>query len=143
MTGILRASISLVLIFSAILALGTLFLALGFGMYGYVSTYIWFLVAMAIITIGEMLTAPVGQAIAAKLSPEHMRGRYMAFYGFAWMVPGAIGMYLSGLIMDNFDPRWIWYSAGFVGIVAALAFLGMHVQQRQESELDPIVEPTT
>jgi MFS family permease len=125
-----------------ILSAGTLFLVIGFGMYGFVTTYALFLVAMAIVTIGEMLTAPVGQAIAAKLSPEHMRGRYMAFYGFAWMVPGAVGMYLSGLIMDYFDPRRIWYAAALVGIVAAFAFLIMHVQQRQEIEIEPVPEPT-
>lgn len=125
-----------------ILSIGTLFLVIGFGMYGFISIYVLFMVAMAIITIGEMLVAPVGQAIAAKLAPEHMRGRYMAFYDFAWMIPGAIGMYLAGLIMDNFDPRWIWYTAGLIGIVAVVAFLGMHVIEREEDEVVTVAEPS-
>jgi MFS family permease len=125
-----------------ILALGSLFLVVGMGMYGFVSLYGLFLLAMGIVTIGEMLVAPVGQAIAAKLAPEHMRGRYMAVFDFAWSVPGAIGMYLAGLIMDNFDPRWIWYAAGLVGILAAFAFLVLHIQQRQEGESVPVPEPS-
>jgi MFS family permease len=58
-----------------IMALGTLFVGAGFLMYGLVSTYILFLAAMAIITVGEMLFAPVSQALVANIAPEHMRGR--------------------------------------------------------------------
>jgi MFS family permease len=125
-----------------VLAIGTLFLVVGMSMYGFVSLYVLFLLAMGIVTIGEMLVAPVGQAIAARLAPEHMRGRYMAVFDFGWSVPGAIGMYLAGLIMDHFDPHWIWYAAGLVGILAALTFFLMHIQQRQEGEAVPVPEPS-
>ena len=120
-----------------VLTLGTLFYVIGFGMYGYVATYGWFLLAMAIITLGEMLTAPVGNALAATLAPESMRGRYMAVYGFSWMIPSAVGMYLSGLIMDNADPRWIWYAAAVVGMLAASMFYGLHLfeQRRQRVQM--------
>ena len=56
------------------------------------------------------------------------------------MVPNAAGMYLSGLIMDNYDPRWIWHAAAIVGIGAALAFLVMHGQMREETEAKPVPE---
>ena len=105
-----------------IMAVGTLLYAIGFGMYGFVSTYVFFLVAMIIITIGEMLTAPTSQALVAQLAPEDMRGRYMAVFGFAWVIPVAVGPLLAGLIMDNADPRWVWYAAGLVGLAAAGAF---------------------
>jgi MFS family permease len=117
------------------LSLGTLFYVVGFGMYGYVDSYAFFLLAMAIITVGEMLTAPVGNALAASLAPEQMRGRYLAVYGFAWIIPGAVGMYFSGLIMDNLDPRWIWYAAAIVGVVATAMFYGMHLSERRKVQL--------
>jgi MFS family permease len=117
-----------------VLVIGMLFLVCGFGMFGFVSTYLLFMIAVAILTIGEMLVAPVGQALAASLSPEHMRGRYMAVFGFAWMIPGAIGMYLAGLIMDHYEPRWIWYATALVGIIATLAYFGMYLFQRENSE---------
>jgi MFS family permease len=125
-----------------VLTLGTLFYVIGFGMYGYVATYGLFLLAMAIITLGEMLTAPVGNALAATLAPESMRGRYMAVYGFSWMIPSAVGMYLSGLIMDNADPRWIWYAAATVGMLAASMFYGLHLfEQRRQRVQAPAAEP--
>lgn len=105
-----------------IMAVGTLFYAVGFGMYGFVANYPLFLLAMVIITIGEMLVSPVGQAIVAQLAPEAMRGRYMAVFGFSWVIPMAVGPLLAGLVMDNADPRWVWYAAGMIATVAAGVF---------------------
>jgi MFS family permease len=108
-----------------IMVIGTLFYAVGFGLYGFVSIYILFLVAMVIITIGEMLVSPVSQSIVARLAPEAMRGRYMAAYGFSWIIPSALGPLLAGLVMDNLDPRWVWYGAGLIGLVAAAAYYAL------------------
>lgn len=105
-----------------LMAVGALLYAIGFSMYGMVSAYIFFLVAMVIITTGEMMTAPTSQALAAQFAPEDMRGRYMAVFGFSWVIPMAVGPLLAGLIMDNSDPRWVWYAAGLVGLMSAVAF---------------------
>jgi MFS family permease len=119
-----------------ILALGTLFTLVGFGMFGFVSGYVFFIMALVIITVGEMLFAPVSQAMAADIAPEDMRARYMAVYGFSWMIPGAVGIYLAGLVMDNYDPRLVWFIAAFIGFLAVLAFLGLHVRYSQKKEPD-------
>jgi MFS family permease len=107
----------------SVMVAGTLLYALGFGLYGLVSTYALFLAAMAIITVGEMLVTPVSQAIVARLAPEAMRGRYMATYGFSWVIPTAIGPMLSGMVLDFApDPRWLWYASGVLGLFAAGAY---------------------
>lgn len=108
------------------MAAGSLLYAIGFGMYGFVSGYILFVLAMVILTIGEMLVAPVGQTLVAKFAPEDMRGRYMAIFGISWGIPFAIGPYLAGMVLDNLDPRWLWYIAGAVGMMAVMCFLGLH-----------------
>jgi MFS family permease len=89
-----------------ILALGTLLYVIGFGMYGFVEVNILFMLAMAIITVGEMVIIPVAQAYVGKAAPEDMRGRYSGVMGFSWMIPWMIGPLLAGLIMDNGDPNW-------------------------------------
>jgi MFS family permease len=112
------------------MALGTALYAIGFAMYGFVAAYWLFMLAMVIITIGEMLVAPVSQALVARLAPEDMRGRYMAIYGFSWSISFAVGPLLAGAIMDNADPRWLWYAAGLVGLLATAGFLLLHRQLR-------------
>jgi MFS family permease len=105
-----------------IMVIGTLFYALGFAMYGYFANFPLFLFAMAVITIGEMLVSPVAQSIVSSLAPEEMRGRYMAAFGFSWVLPSTVGPLLAGLIMDNLDPRWLWYSVGVIGLISAAGF---------------------
>ncbi len=111
-----------------IMAWGVVIYALGFSMYGFVSTFWLFIIAMVIITIAEMLVSPTSQAIVAKLSPEDMRGRYMAVAGFSWTIPMAIGPLAAGLIMDNYNPNWVWYACGIIMLLSATTFAGLHLK---------------
>jgi MFS family permease len=105
-----------------VMTAGAVLYAVGFALYGITSVFFMFMVAMAIITIGEMFVSPVGQAIVTRLAPEEMRGRYMAVFGFSWLVPYAFGPLLAGLVLDNLNPSWLWYAAGFLGLVSAGGF---------------------
>jgi MFS family permease len=122
------------------MALGTLLYAVGFGMYGLFSSYALFALAMLIITVGEMVIMPTAQALVAKIAPEDMRGRYMAVFGFSWMIPQATGPLLAGLIMDNADPRWVWYAATLVGVIAAASFVLLN--RRVERSVEPASRAT-
>ena len=125
------------------MAFGTALYAIGFAMYGFVSTYILFLLAMVVITVGEMIVAPVGQALVAKFAPDEMRGRYMAVFGYSWGISFAIGPYLAGMVLDNFDPRFLWYAAGIIGTLAVMGFLGLHrrVETDEESAQPATIQP--
>jgi MFS family permease len=105
---------------------GTLFYGLGIAMFGFTSVYALFFLAVVIITIGEMIIAPTGQALVAQLSPLDMRGRYMAAYSFGHVVPTAVGPLLAGLVMDHIGPNFVWYAGGLLAIVAALGFASLH-----------------
>ena len=119
------------------MALGTFLYAIGFAMYGFVGAYSMFMLAMVIITIGEMIVAPVSQALVASFAPEDMRGRYMAVSGFSWGIPYAIGPYLAGLVLDGPRPDFLWYAAGFIGILSTLGFLALH-RMRQTREVKAV-----
>ena len=122
------------------MAFGTLFYAVGFAMYGFVASFALFLLAMVVITIGEMITSPTAQALAAGFAPESMRGRYLAVFGFAWLVPSAIGPLGAGLIMDNFDPRWVWYLCGLLASASTIGYLMLQGKARQRipaAEVNP------
>jgi MFS family permease len=122
------------------MAAGTFLYVIGFSMYGFVTTYALFVLAMVIITIGEMVVAPVSQALVASFAPEEMRGRYMAVSGFSWGIPFAVGPYLAGLIMDGPKPYLLWYVAGFIGMLSTFAFLVLYrVRIKQKLEIMPEV----
>lgn len=124
------------------MALGTAFYLVGFTMFGFVSAYALFAVAMLVITIGEMIAIPTSQALVARFAPEDMRGRYMAIFSLAWQIPSAIGPWSAGMIMDNFNPNLVWYGAGILSAVAAAGFVVLHVRTRarlaEEASADPL-----
>jgi MFS family permease len=110
------------------MAAGTGLYLIGFSMYGLFSTYALFVAAMLFITFGEMIVVPVGQALATRFAPADMRGRYMAFYGLSFTIPEIIGPTAAGLIMDNADPRWVWYIGGVLCAIAVGGFYTLHVR---------------
>ncbi|MEN6409183.1 MAG: MFS transporter [Anaerolineaceae bacterium] len=113
-----------------VMGVGTIFYAVGFAMYGFTHTYLFFLLAMAIITIGEMLVSPVGQALVSRLAPEDKRGRYMAVYGLSWLLPSSVGPLAAGWVMDTLDPRWVWYACGILGVIASLGYFALNTRTR-------------
>jgi MFS family permease len=104
------------------MALGALFYMVGFGMYGFISEFYLFFVAMIIITIGEMIVSPVSQKAVAKLSPKDKRGRYMGMLGFTWTIPSIFGVYLAGLVSVYIGPNWIWYFGGIICFISAIGY---------------------
>lgn len=123
------------------LALGAALYAVGFALYGFVSTYVWFALAMIVITIGEMIVSPFQQSMVAHFAPEAMRGRYMAIAGLSWGIAFAAGPYLAGLILDNTNPNWLWLACGLVGFVATLGYIVL--DRVHHSPVVAVAEPTT
>ncbi len=105
------------------MALGAVFIAIGMALYGFVNTYLMFAMAMAILTIGEMVTIPIAHATVARFAPDVMRGRYNFIYGLSWGIAFGVGPYLAGKILDNYNPNLLWYMCGVIGMLAAFGFV--------------------
>ncbi|MCL5429023.1 MAG: MFS transporter [Chloroflexi bacterium] len=123
------------------MTLGTLLYAIGFGMYGFGSTLLYFMFAMVVITIGEMIVAPVGTTLVARFAPEQMRGRYMAIFGFTWGIAFAVGPLLAGYINDYIAPNWVWYGAFVVGMFSTMGYFTMHYSDRKRTA-EPVESPS-
>lgn len=106
-----------------IMMAGNLFYALGFGLFGFTSRYWQFILSMVILTIGEMVNAPVMQTLIANLAPEDMRGRYMATFHTGWGIAAAVGPWAAGVVLDNYNPNWIWYAGGIICSLVALGYV--------------------
>lgn len=108
------------------MAYGTAFYMVGFTMFGFVSGFLLFILAMVIVTFGEMIVVPIAQSLAAQFAPEAMRGRYMAFFSLTWTLPATIGPIAAGLVMDNLDPDWVWFAGGILCAISILLFIRLH-----------------
>ncbi len=122
------------------MALGTIFYMIGFGMFGFVTVYWLFALAIVVITLGEMIVIPTTQALAANFAPAEMRGRYMAVFGLTWMLPAAIGPGAAGVILDNYDPNLLWYIGGVLCAISAVSFYALHAHLGKQERFAPVVE---
>ena len=105
---------------------GNVFYLIGFGSYGLSPSVPLFILAMVLITLGEMLVIPTSQALTALLAPLDMRARYVATERFNWIIAQALSPLAAGAIMDRFDPRWVWYGCSLICAISIVGFYGLH-----------------
>ena len=92
-------------------------------MYGFTTTYALFLVAMVIITIGEMLIAPGATIRRRQLVPgTHARWIHWPWPHSSAGISFAFGPMVAGNIMDNYDSRLLWLMCGLVGAMSVLLY---------------------
>lgn len=96
-------------------AVGSMTIALG-------TTFAAFAVSMVIVTIGELMVAPTGLALTARLAPADMRARYMGVYSITYTLAAGIAPVIGGQLNDRIGPDAIWYGGLLLGVGAALGF---------------------
>jgi len=124
---------------STMMFLGALLYAVGFGMIGAVSTYPLFILSMVIITMGELISAPLYQTMAAEFAPVDMRGRYMAFLNISYSFASAFGPLIAGYGLESSHPQWVWFGGGIVCLIAAAGFYFTKIKPAQQKS-EPIGE---
>ena len=122
------------------MALGAIFYAIGFSLFGVFTTLPLFMLNVIIITIGEMIVMPILQAVVANFAPVEMRGRYMAISGLTWLIPATVGPAAAGYILDNYNPNLVWYIGGILCLVAVFGFYLLHLRLRSKPEFAPAQE---
>jgi MFS family permease len=119
------------------MAFAALFFMAGFGMIGFVRGVVFFLLAVIVITVGEMIMFPTNKSLAAGFAPVAMRGRYMAIYDLGWTIPATIGPAAAGLILDNYNPNYVWHIGGMLCALAAVGFYALHLRLGSQSRFAP------
>jgi MFS family permease len=107
------------------LMLGSLLYAAGYGMIGLVGPYSIAVIALIVITLGEIIIAPANLAVTGDLAPNKQRGRYMGFLGLSETVGVSAGPLLGGVFMDIFPQSNIkmW---GLISLVAVISCTGFY-----------------
>ncbi|MGB6873021.1 MAG: MFS transporter [Dehalococcoidia bacterium] len=106
------------------LILGSLLYAFGYLSLGWITQFGWALAAMAVITGGEIIHAPVSLSVIGELSPEDQRGRYMGLFGLSQTIGMAIGPLLGGVLIDAFpfNLELVWAPIALIALIAAVGY---------------------
>jgi MFS family permease len=106
------------------LILGSLLYAVGYLSLGWITQFGWALGAMAVITTGEIIHAPITLSVIGELAPGDQRGRYMGLFGLSQTVGIAIGPLIGGLLLDAFpvNPEFVWAPIASIALIAAIGY---------------------
>jgi MFS family permease len=104
-------------------ALGTLFLGAGFGITGLWLHWSWFLVAILLGTLGEILASPQQMAFVADWAPPRSRGQYLGLYQATWSLALAVNPVVLIPLHALLGEAGFWAILGLVALPAALLLL--------------------
>lgn len=107
---------------------------------GLAGTFITFLIARAIIGIGEAGYGAVAPAIISDLYPRNQRTRMLSFFYTAIPVGAAAGFAVGGYLAEHVSWHAAFFVGGAPGLVVAVATLFMPEPERGATEEGP-VEP--
>ncbi|GIH53439.1 MFS transporter [Microbispora rosea subsp. aerata] len=116
---------------SRALAAGFAVVGLGIALTSLASSAAGHAAAVAVWTLGEVLTAGIPGAIVAALAPPHLRGRYSGLYGLSWSA-GSLLAPLVGTRLLAHAPELMWPLLGGLGLVAAAGqlLIGRAIRRR-------------
>jgi MFS family permease len=106
-----------------ILALGSLFTAVGFGLTAFAYSIPMYLLTVTVWTMGELILLPVSASIVADSSPQQMRGRYQAAFGLTWALASALSPLLGPRYVLLTSLPVLWGTLFALGLAVAVAQL--------------------
>jgi MFS family permease len=109
---------------SRVLIIGSLLYTFGYLIFGWAGGFSWAVIAIVVITIGEIIHAPTSLAVVGELAPPRYSGRYMGVFGLTQILGMAIGPLLGGILLDAFPTTSfaIWGIIAFLGVLAASGY---------------------
>lgn len=108
-----------------VMPIGAAFYPIAMLVVAFSSNFWGFLIAMVVMTFGELITAPTATAYVANLAPANQRGRYLGFFGLNWFIALSVGPMSAGYLSDRFTIQTPWLVGALVGVVSVLAFLSL------------------
>ena len=91
--------------------------------------------SMIVLTLGEMLTSPLGPAWTARRSGPANRGKYLSLYvtsfSFAVLIAPVSGMWLYDI-----NPHLVWYVSLIIGGLVFFGLMMLADREHSASEVE-------
>ncbi|MFD5764894.1 MDR family MFS transporter [Streptomyces sp. NPDC127049] len=99
-------------------------------------------VSIVVWTLGEIGNTPTSFALVARISPDHLRGRYQGLYQVAWTGSAVVAPLVGGWVIHTWGAGPLWIGCLAVALAAAVAQLGIGTRlTRRVATKDPEEQP--
>jgi MFS family permease len=111
---------------------GTLLYCIGYFSLAAVTNGLWLAVAMAVVTVGELIVVPISTDLTVSMSGEDERGKYLGIFGlissFGWFSASLVG----GLLYDNVTNNWVlWGIISGLGVISIIGLMPLWFKDRK------------
>jgi MFS family permease len=120
--------------------LAQLLISIGFVYFMFAMDLYQFLLADAILTLGEITFFPTSSAFVANLAPPEMRGRYMAIMGDFSSIVSAVGTQMIWILYEDLsvaDRHLIWGFLGLIGFATLSGYVALSRLVARKNKLQP------
>lgn len=119
--------------------LSSVIYAVSIFMFGQTSSVWMFVIAMAVFTFAELMTAGIQQSFVSKLAPDHMRGQYFAAASLRFTIARTIApLSITLSLYVGYD--WTFIILSILALVSAgLFFIMFERFEKEELELKKAV----
>jgi predicted MFS family arabinose efflux permease len=114
----------------AIIAIGILFWSVATFASGLASSFLAFLIARAVVGLGEAAYAPAAQSMISGAFPQERRAAAQAIFASGMLLGAASGHVLGGLIGLRYGWQYAFFIVAVAGIIPGLALFGLEEPPR-------------
>ena len=107
------------------MAVAMILLGAGFGLNIFAYHLPFYMLSVAVWTLGEIIASSVAPALIADLSPIELRGLFQGIFGSAWGLAFFVGPLAGGWVYENFGGSTLWMGCLILGIALAACYLAM------------------
>lgn len=118
-----------------IMGLGGFLLLFGFALLPFGNSLLYAAFTVIVWTSGEMLVFPFMAGFVSNRANDRNRGKYMGMFTFNFALALVISPALGTWIYDSFDPVFLWYGIGILGVVIWFGFVLLHGLLKSEKDM--------
>ena len=114
---------------SRVLAGSSLVIGAGYGLLAFGQTVAMYVLCVVVMTLGEIGSTPTAQAVVARMSPDHLRGRYQGVYQLSWTLAQVIAPLAGDAVIGAYGGSPLWIGCFAVSAAAAIAYLRIRLRE--------------
>ena len=115
-----------------VMILGSVLFAIGFASFGYVTTIIGLMIAMAVVTIGEIFIFPSTSVFIDQIAPDNRKGTYFGAGQFR-SIGNFTGPVLGGWLLQDFGGKLLFSVIGII-ILCSIIFYSLGYSNIQKKD---------
>ncbi len=127
----------------AAMSISAVLFGIGFGLNAVFHLLPFYVLSVAIWTLGEIGSMTVAPGILAEMAPVRLRGLYQGIYTSSWGLAFFLGPALGGWVLQRFGSASLWISCMILSFSVSLGYVALRgpaskrIAYRGDSQLRP------